>query len=317
MTALIIVVAIFAGGAVVTVIGAFLIDRAHRPRGRFIDVGGFRQHVVEIGSGTAGAPPVVLLHGAGANLEDMYLALGKRLAARHRVILVDRPGLGHSARSKRSGCSPVEQAGVLRAVLERLGVEQPIVVGHSWGGTLALAYALDFPQAVAGLVLAAPATHPGVWPLSRLNAILNGPIGWLFVRTLALPFGVALIWPGSRTAFLPQRIPEHYVRDSAAMLVLRPPTLMNNWADVGCLEAVLTQQAARYGSLATPTIAFSGDRGLLAPPAAHTLKLAAAAACVKVHVLPGYGHMLHYDAADRIAAAVEELSAPHSFTSAS
>lgn len=309
MTALIIIVAIFAAGAVVTVIGARLIDRAHPPRGRFIDVGGLRQHVVELGSATAGAPPVVLLHGAGANLEDMYLALGERLAARHRVVLVDRPGFGFSARGKSEGSSPAYQAAVLRQVLDQLGIERPIMVGHSWGGTLALAYALDFPQHVAGLVLAAPATHPGIWSLSRLNSVLAGPLGWLFAYTLALPFGAALIWPGSRTAFLPQRIPERYVGNSAAMLVLRPPTLRNNWADVGFLNEALARQAARYGELRVPTIVFSGDRDLLAPPPAHAEKLAAAAACVKVHVLPGYGHMLHYGAADRIAAAVEELSA--------
>jgi pimeloyl-ACP methyl ester carboxylesterase len=309
MSALIIVVAIFAVGGVVTVIGARLIDRAHPPRGRFIEVGGFRQHVVELGSGTAGAPPLVLVHGAGANLEDMHLSLGERLAARHRVILVDRPGLGLSARKKSEGSLPAYQAGVLREVLDRLGIERPIIVGHSWGGTLALAYALDFPQAVAGLVLIAPATHPGIWSLRWLSALLAGPVGWLFAYTLALPFGALLIWPGSRTAFLPQRIPEHYVKHSAAMLVLRPPTLRNNWADVGFLDTALVRQAERYGSLATPIIVFNGDRDPLVRPPAHALKLAAAASCVKVNVVPGYGHMLHHAAADQIAAAVEEIAA--------
>ena len=147
-------------------IGARVIDRAHRPRGRFIDVGGFRQHVIELGaSGDARrAPPVVLLHGAGANLEDMYLALGERLAAHHHVILVDRPGLGFSARKAGEGSSPAYQAAVLRDVLDRLGVDRVILVGHSWGGTLALTFALDFPQRAAGLVLVAPPTHPGFSP---------------------------------------------------------------------------------------------------------------------------------------------------------
>jgi len=84
MTTLVIVVAVLCAGAVVTLIGARLIDRTYQPRGKFIDVGGFRQHVSDLaGSGDAkGATPVVLLHGAGANLEDMYLALGERLATR-------------------------------------------------------------------------------------------------------------------------------------------------------------------------------------------------------------------------------------------
>jgi pimeloyl-ACP methyl ester carboxylesterase len=309
MTTLIIIVAVFAAGAAVTVLGTHLINLAHRPRGRFIDVGGFRQHLIELGSGKEGAPPVVLLHGAGANLEDMNLAFGERLAARHRVILIDRPGFGFSARKRGEGSSPADQAKVLRDVLDVLGIDRPIIVGHSWGGTLALAFALDFPQRVAGMVLIAPATHPGVWGLSAINTALATPVGTFFARTLALPFGALLMWAGSRTAFLPQVIPPRYVKNSAAMLVLRPPTLMNNWDDVGCLEEALKQQAGRYSALNLPTIVFNGDKDLLVPPEKHALKLAAAAACVKVTVLPGFGHMLHHDAAEQIAAAVEDVAA--------
>src|SRR5271155_3750653 len=97
---------ILAAGAVITLIGSRLIERAHPPRGRLIDIGGLRQHVVELGAkagaGTPkNAPPIVLIHGAGCNLEDMRLALGERLSARHHVILIDRAGLGWSERAGR------------------------------------------------------------------------------------------------------------------------------------------------------------------------------------------------------------------------
>jgi pimeloyl-ACP methyl ester carboxylesterase len=310
MTTLIVVVAVFCAGAVVTLIGVRLIERAHLPRGRFIDVDGFRQHVIELEppSDARGAVPIVLLHGAGSNLEDMHLALGERLATRHRVILVDRPGLGFSARKAGEGGSPAYQAEVLREVLDRLGIDRAVIVGHSWGGTLALTFALDFPERVMGLVLIAPPTHPGLWGMNKLNALLATPVGWFFAHTLALPFGAVFIWPGSRTAFLPQVIPPRYVANSAAMLVLRPATLLANWADVGSLEAFLARQAERYGALAAPTIVFAGDRDPIVPPARHSMKLAAAAPSVKLTVLPGYGHMLHHDAADEIVAAVEELA---------
>jgi pimeloyl-ACP methyl ester carboxylesterase len=310
MTTLIVVVAVLGAGCVVTLIGTLVIERMHRPRGRLIDIGGLPQHVIEMGAGATapGALPVVVLHGAGSNLEDMHLALGEPLAARHRVIFVDRPGFGFSARKTGQGSSPSDQAVVLRKLLDALGIDRAVVVGHSWGGTLALTFALDFPQCVAGLVLVAPPTHPGLWPMKRLNALLAGPVGWLFSRTMALPFGVILIWPGSRTAFLPQTMPDGYVRRSAAMLVLRPPTLMANWADVGCLEAFLERQAERYRSLATPTIMLVGDRDPLVPPERHGDKLVAAAPRVKLVVLPGFGHMLHHAAADRVVAAVEEIA---------
>jgi pimeloyl-ACP methyl ester carboxylesterase len=309
MTTITIIAVVLCGGAIVTLIGRYLIGRAHQPHGRFVESNGFRQHVIEMGAGgSKDSLPVVLLHGAGANLQDMNLALGERLAARHRLIFVDRPGFGFSTRKAGECSSPADQAAVLRDVFDRLGVDRAIIVGHSWGGTLALTFALDFPQRVAGLVLIAAPTHPGLSSITKLNALLATPIGWLFAYTLALPFGAIFIWPGSRTAFLPQVIPPGYVKRTAAMLVLRPATLLCNWADIGCLEAFLTRQTPRYDRLVTPTIALAGDRDPLVPLEQHAAKLAAASPAVKVEVVPGFGHMLHHAAADRVAAAVEELS---------
>ena len=312
MTTLVVVVAIFGAGAVITLIGARLIERAHLPRGRFIDVGGFRQHVIELDrspDAPDAPPPIILLHGAGSNLEDMYLALGERIAARHRVILLDRPGFGFSARKAGEGSSPAYQAAVLRKVLDRLNIDRVILVGHSWGGTLALTFALDYPQRAAGLVLIAPPTHPGLWRLTRVNALLATPLGWLFAHTLALPFGAILMARGCRSAFLPQSMPHGYVKRSATALVLRPSTLLANWADIGGLDNFLAQQFRRYGALTVPTIALAGDSDPLVPPEKHVMKLAAAVPVAKVEVLPGFGHMLHHSAADRVAAAVEEVAA--------
>jgi len=311
MTTLAIILALVCAGGVATLVGTRLIERVHRPRGRFIDVGGFPQHVIEMGEGgdAQAAPPIVLLHGAGSNLEDMHLALGKHFGARRRVIFVDRPGLGFSARRAKDGASPAYQAAVLRAVLDRLGVARAILVGHSWGGTLALAVCARFPRACR---------RPGAGRAGHApRALAHEPAQCLARRTrrlavcphLAFPFGAILMWPGSRTAFLPQTIPEGYVKRSAAMLVLRPPTLMANWADVGCLEAFLERQAERYPRSGCRRSCLAGDRDPLVPAARHGEKLAAAAPGVKLIVLPGFGHMLHHAAADQVVAAVEEVSA--------
>jgi pimeloyl-ACP methyl ester carboxylesterase len=310
MTVLIIIAVVLLAGALVTLVATWLIQWRHPPNGRFVDVRGLPRHVLELGESSEGPDslPVVLLHGAGANLKDMEVAVGVRLAARHRVILIDRPGFGFSARKKGGETTPTEQAVVLDELLSQLGIDRAIIVGHSWGGTLALTLALDFPTRVAGLVLIAAPTHPGLWGMAKLNAVLATPIGWLFARTLALPFGAIFIWPGSRTAFLPQIIPRGYIKRTAAMLVLRPKTLLANWSDVGCIDAFLAQQASRYGALAAPTIVLSGDRDPLVPPEKHAMKLAVATPVVKVEVLKGFGHMLHHAAADRVAAVVEEMS---------
>jgi pimeloyl-ACP methyl ester carboxylesterase len=106
-----------------------------------MEVEGVRLHVAELGlrRGSPGAEPaVVLIHGASGNMEDMRLALGEKLAATHRVILIDRPGHGWSSRpADDSYASPARQAGLVTEALKQLGVRRAILVGHSWGGAFA------------------------------------------------------------------------------------------------------------------------------------------------------------------------------------
>jgi pimeloyl-ACP methyl ester carboxylesterase len=299
-------------GAIVTLIGARLIERAHPPRGRLIDVGGLRQHVVELAvpaGAQSGSPPIVLLHGAGCNLEDMRLALGERLAVRHRLILVDRAGLGWSERKGRRGSSPAYQAALLRELLDRLAIERAVVVGHSWGGALATTFALDHPDRVAGLVLLAPPLYPFPRSMTWLYTLFAAPVfGWLYARTLALPLGLPFIGVGLGSAFLPQRPPRHYVRRTAALLLLRPATFLANARDVADLRAFHARQAGRYATLAVPTVIVTGDRDMVVAPGRHALVFAAAVPGVKLVVLPGIGHMLHHAAAEQVIAQIEDLA---------
>ena len=299
---------VLAAGAVITIIGTRLIERIHPPRGRFVEVGGLRQHVAEMGDAAAASPPVVLIHGAGCNLEDMRLALGERLAARHRVILVDRAGLGWSERRGRDS-SPAYQAGMLRAVLDRLGIERAIIVGHSWGGALAAAFALDYPARVAGLALLAPPLYPLNRSMTWLYMLFSAPLfGWLYGRTLALPLGAPFLGEALRSAFLPQRPPRRYVRRSAALLLLRPAAFLANARDVADLAGHLAGQTARYAALTPPTVIVTGDRDMIVAPRRHAIAFAAVMPRAKLVVLPGVGHMLHHVAADRVVAEIEALA---------
>jgi pimeloyl-ACP methyl ester carboxylesterase len=308
MHALTVAAEILAAGAVISFIGAKLIERAHPPRGRFVDVGGLRQHVVELG-GNSGVP-VVLVHGAGCNLEDMRLALGERLAARRRVILVDRAGLGWSERKGRGGSSPAYQANALRGVFDRLGIERAIVVGHSWGGALATSFALDYPKRVAGLILLAPPLYPFPRSMTWLYTLFATPVfGWLYARTLALPLGLPFIGVGLGSAFLPQWPPRRYLKRTAALLLLRPATFLANARDVAGLRAFHMKEAQRYPTLQAPTVIMTGDRDMVVAPQRHAFVFAAAVPRAKLVVLPGVGHMLHHVAAERAVAEIEDLMA--------
>ena len=301
-------VAVLVIGAFVTWAGTWLIGRAHPPRGRFIEIGGLRQHVAELGEKTD-APPIVLIHGAGCNLEDMRLDLGERLAARHRVILIDRSGLGWSERGAEGADSPAYQAAILRDVLDHLEVKRAIVAGHSWGAALAARFAVDFPDRAAALVLLAPPLYPISGRTDWLYGLFATPYaGWFYARTLALPVGLLFLGLAMASAFLPQLPPRRYLKRSAAFLLLRPATFLANARDMADLKNNLAAQAERYPSLTMPTLLMTGNFDLVVTPIRNAFAFATAMPRAKLVTLFGIGHMLHHTATDRVVEEIENLA---------
>jgi pimeloyl-ACP methyl ester carboxylesterase len=254
------------------------------------------------------------------NLGDMRLALGDRLAATHRVILIDRPGHGWSDRPGGSAdASPARQAKILHQALERIGVPRAILVGHSWSGALAAAFALDYPQSVAGLVLLAPVSHPwangAAWPDSVITALLAGiarsaaaPVsGQLFGRTLALPLGKVLLGLGMQSAFAPQVPPPDYFARTGAKLLLRPAEFTANAEDIAQIQQFVTEQAPRYKTIQVPTVVLTGDADEALSPEIHAKAIAKAISRAKLVVLPGVGHMVHFAAPERVIEAIAEI----------
>ena len=306
------VLAILALGAVLTFVGAASIARAHRPAGIFVPVTGGRLHVVDLAPARQdGGPPVVLLHGASGNLEDMRLTLGNRLARSHRVIIIDRPGHGFSDRPGGvADASPARQAALIAEALTRLGVARAIIVGHSLGGAVATAFALDFPARTAGLVLLAPVTHPWKGGISWYNTLASTPLlGPLFARTLALPLGLMMFAPGVAGAFAPQSAPADYARRAAGKLLLRPAEFIANAQDLAALKPFVTAQVPRYRDIAAPTVVITGDRDTIVWPDTHARPIATLIPQARLIVLDGIGHMLEHAAPEAIATAIDDMSA--------
>jgi pimeloyl-ACP methyl ester carboxylesterase len=299
--------------AAVTAVGAWRIERSHAPAGKCVDVKGGRLHVLELDRRDAASPnglPIVLLHGASGNLEDMRLALGERLSRRHRVILVDRPGHGFSERYAADGASPARQAAMVGEMLGRLGVERAVVVGHSFAGSVATALALDDPARVAGLVLISPAVHPYTTGTAWFNTVATIPIvGQLFAWTIVLPAGSLFLERGVSAVFAPQSAPADYAARAAIALVLRPSNFIANARDLRGLSAFLTTQAPRYPAIKVPAIIITGDRDVSVTPRIHSFALVKQLPHAKLVVLEGVGHMPHHVATDRVIDAIEEIAA--------
>ena len=133
-----------------TRLGDWRIGRRNPPAGSFVEIGGTRIHHVHVPA-PAGAdlPPLVFIHGASANLNDQLVPLRPVLDGRAEMLFFDRPGHGWSGRGVANE-TPEAQARLLAALMDRLGVERAIVVGHSFGGAIAAAFALQYPERVCG-----------------------------------------------------------------------------------------------------------------------------------------------------------------------
>lgn len=303
------IVAVLAVLAGITFAGTAAIERANPPSGRFVDVDDGRLHVMELGN--PDAPPVLLLHGASGNLGDLRLALGERLAARYRVILVDRPGHGWSDRpGGRSDASPARQAVLIHQAVAALGVKNPIVLGHSWSGALATAYALAFPDDVRGLVLLAPVTHP--WPggIGWINDVVATPlIGPLIAHTVILPAGYFMLRSGVAAVFLPNSPPPHYGQRTGVAMLLRPREFIANAQDLADLKEFVRAQAPHYGEIKAPVAIIAGDKDPVVYTDIHSRAIARQLPQATLTVLPGVGHMVQYAATDKVVQAVDEVAA--------
>lgn len=143
---------------------------------------GFEERVEHIRGGRirglVGGPPqgepLVLLHGLGGSSANWAL-LAPRLAERRRVVIVDLPGHGRSAPLP-AAPGVGTYADRVAALLERIGAEGAVVVGHSFGGVVGLRLAARHPALVRALVLAAPA---GIGSGTRAAERALALVGWV------------------------------------------------------------------------------------------------------------------------------------------
>jgi pimeloyl-ACP methyl ester carboxylesterase len=301
------VVAALAVLALATQAGVVAVQRAFPPQGRMIGVDGATLHVVDIGPRRAGLP-IVMLHGASSNLEAMRRPLGELLARDHRVILIDRPGHGWSTRARRQDSTPVIQARMIDETLRELGIDRAIFVVHSWSGALGARLALDHPDRVAGLVMLAPVTHPWRGGVGRYNELIATPvIGPLLAYTITLPLGYFIAEAGARNVFLPQVMPDGFVKDSATPLLLRPREFIANACDLVTLKEAVAAQVSRYGEIKVPVTIIAGEPDKTVRTSIHARPFATAVPKAKLIVLPELGHMVQNSVPDLVKTEIETM----------
>lgn len=267
---------------------AHRVERALPPQGRFIDIGADRIHYVEYGNG----PPIVFVHGLSGHLRNFAYLRMNELAQTHRVILIDRPGSGHSTRGAGSSASISAQARTVAMFIDAMGLNKPVLVGHSLGGAIALAVGLNHPDCVSRLALIAPLTHL----VDAGHAFAGLLIQSSLVRriasvTVATPFAIK----GSRAVmdvvFGPDSVPRDFAMKGGGLLGLRPRSFYAASSDLMAIAGDLSSMENRYAGLRLPVDVLYGREDRILDWRSHGEALKRKLDSTNLRLIDG-GHML-------------------------
>jgi pimeloyl-ACP methyl ester carboxylesterase len=283
------------------------VEAALPPRGRFMEIDGERIHYVDTGG--AGSA-VVMIHGLGGNLLHFDYVLAGRLAGEFRLILVDRPGSGYSTRAAGADATLTAQAAAIAKLIGALGLTRPLVVGHSLGGAVSLALALDHPDCVGGLALVAPLTHaqqevPAIFqPFLIRSSLARNLIAW----TLATPLGIRRGPMVLKEVFAPEAVVPDFPLRAGGLLGLRPKAFYATSSDIVAIDDVLPAYAKRYASLNLPLGILFGKDDRLLDYQRQGESMRALCPALDLEIIEG-GHMLPMTAPDRCAALIRRVAA--------
>ncbi|MFC3614127.1 alpha/beta fold hydrolase [Lutimaribacter marinistellae] len=266
------------------------------PLGRSVDVSGGKIHFVE--AGDPAKQTLVMIHGLSGQLQHFTYALVDRLATDHHVIAVDRPGCGFSTRDDEKHATLSEQARMIGEALDQLEARDWVLIGHSLGGAVSLAMALDRPRDVAGLALIAPLTHSvgATPPAFRALEIRKPWLRKMIGHTLAVPAARRAAPVTLNSVFAPEPWPEDFLTRAGGALGLRPEAFITASEDVVHATGGIDQQSPRYRDLEVPGAVLFGAEDPILLPTQQGVPMKNYN--LRYEELPGRGHMIPITAPD-------------------
>lgn len=273
--------------------------------GKIVSIGGDAIHYVDQGSGR----PILFVHGLGGQLHHFRQTLFPAMGDGFRLVAMDRPGSGYSTRVS-SGARLPEQAEAIAKFIDTVGLDRPLLVGHSLGGAIALRVALDHPEKIAGLALISPLTHYVPTPPKEFGGLyIRSPLmRRIIAATLAVPAGLKAAQQTLDFVFGPQPVPADYAIGGGGYLGLRPSHFYATSSDIVAVEKDLPGQMERYGEIAMPVGILFGSRDRVLHHTRHGLAMEGRIEGIDIEILEGIGHMPQFVEAEKVAAFVQRMA---------
>ena len=291
--------------AITNIIMAKRAERSNPPKGRFVKVDGVHLHYVEFGDGD----PIVLLHGNGSMIQDFESSgLIEGAARNHRVVVFDRPGFGHSNRPRRRVWTADAQADLIYKAMRRMSLGRAIILGHSWGASVAVAMGLKHPDAVAALVLASGYYYPDVRPSVAMLSAPAVPVFGDLIRYTISPILSRALWPSLlRKIFGPAHVPPKFAAFPKEM-AFRPSQIRASAAEAALMIPGALAVESSYRKLKMPVVIVAGQQDRLINSEEQSARLHEDIPQSTFQRIRGAGHMVHQTATLEVLAAIETAS---------
>jgi pimeloyl-ACP methyl ester carboxylesterase len=260
---------------------------------RFIVAGGYRLHYTDEGPPTGQV--VVLCHGFASWAFAWRNQRRALVAAGYRVISIDQLGYGASERVAAPVYSTRDQCDLLLDALDRIGVERAHLVGHSFGGRVALQAAIVAPARVRSLVAICPETFATTRP--PIAAVVAAPLlgfalAYYSLAPALVPLGLRSL--SGSGAWVTREVARGY----AAPLAVRGSVASQVWQARSPKDGALPVPR-NLGAIGCPTLLLWGERDTVFPPGEGE-RLAGELRHARLRLLEGVGHLPHEERADEV-----------------
>ena len=272
--------------------------------GTILNLNGLQMHGYVEGDGSQ---DIVFIHGAFINLRDWVFATRSLSKLDSRLIYIDRPGFGYSERNENKWDAE-RQADLARLYVKNIHGKNLILVGHSWGAMVAMAWAAKFPEEVKGVVSIAGLNMPfsGVSKLANDTGLLRLAYE-LYFTSVAKRANSGSIEKFAGRMFQPQDIPSGYLDYVGSDLSRRRSTIKANRGDLLITSRALDQNYTSYGRIEMPVEIIHGNEDFLLPFKSQAVAFNKAIPNSRLHILPNVGHMAHHFALKELSNSIRYI----------
>jgi pimeloyl-ACP methyl ester carboxylesterase len=228
----------------------------------------------------------------------------------YRLIALDRPGAGYSTRATGATARLPEQAALIAKFIDALGLQKPLVVGHSLGGMITATLALNHPEKISGIVLLSALTRhrDGIPPELAPIYITSRLKRWLMAQTVAIPAALKFAPQTLAYVFGPQDVPENYMTEGGGELGLRPGHFQNMVADMVAVADDMPELQKRFEEIDMPAGMAFGTADRVLSYQTNGEEFRARIKGLDFETLDGIGHHPQYVATERVVALIGRVA---------